>query len=1083
LNQAFGIAVDASDNVYIPDRLNDRVVKVPRTGSTYGAQTVVPITGLAFPWDMAVDGSGNLFIADSSHNRVVKVPWTGSAYGTQTVVPTTQLIYPQGIAVDGNGNLYMTEQTGDTLSSNIVKVPWTGAGYGAQTTVGTGVGDPVGIAVDGSGNVLVVDANTNSVVKIPWTGTAYGAQTTVPTTGLSGPTGLALDGSGDVYVADTTNGRVIKVAWNGTFYGAQTTIVTGLDSDEGVAVDGSGNVFIDNSYLDQVTEVDVADPPSLSFAAANVGSISTDSPKTVTVSNIGNASFALVVPSSGTNPSYPTNFPVNSSDTSLCASGTPLAEGATCDVSVNFKPTTSGSLTGNVVLTDNQLNVSNATQSIAVSGTGNAAAAPVAALSPNPLAFPSTAVGSIATALPVTLSNTGNATLTGIAISITGTNPSDFAIASATTCGTTLAAGTSCLIYVSFTPASVTSFSATLTVADNASGSPQTITLTGTGTTAPTPQATLSPNPLAFPSTLVGTAAAALPMTLSNSGTAALTITSISVTGTNSSSFGQSNNCGASLAAGAPCTINVTFTPASTGSLSASISVVDNATGSPHTAALTGPGTAPQATFTSSTLTFPSTLVGTSATTQSTTLSNPGTTALTITSISVTGANSSSFGESNNCGTSLAAGASCTITVTFTPASAGGLSASVTVADNATGSPQTVTLTGTGTAPQAVLSPNPLAFPGTTVGTSATPLPMTLSNPGTAALTITGISVTGANASSFGQSNNCGTSLAAGAACTITVTFTPASAAALTAAISVADNAAGSPQSAVITGTGTAPLIPQAVLSPNPLAFPSTTINTSATPLPITLSNQGNTPLIITGISVTGTNASSFGETNTCGTTLAAGAACTITVTFTPTSAASFTAAISVADNAAGSPQSGVVTGTGSAGTFVVASSTPSESVQPGAVAQFNILVNPLGGSYNNLVTLSATGLPAGATVSFLPPAVTPGSAGAPSVMSIQTSTGLARLALPESHQQNPVPLLALLAGLPLLGIAAGRRRLRCSQRWIFLGLAALAILPMLALSGCAGGYFGPVPQAYTVTVTGTSGSLQESTTVSLTVQ
>src|ERR1035441_3500027 len=129
-----------------------------------------------------------------------------------------------------------------------------------------------------------------------------------------------------------------------------------------------------------------------------------------------------------------------------------------------------------------QLNVSGATQSIAVSGTGNAAAAPVAALSPNPLAFPSTAVGSTATALPVTLSNTGTATLTGIAFSITGTNPSDFATTSATTCSTTLAAGTSCLIYVGFTPASATSFSATLSVADNASGSPQTVTLTGTGT-------------------------------------------------------------------------------------------------------------------------------------------------------------------------------------------------------------------------------------------------------------------------------------------------------------------------------------------------------------------------------------------------------------------------------------------------------------------------------------------------------------------------------------------------------------------------------------------------------------------------
>src|ERR1019366_4004416 len=115
----------------------------------------------------------------------------------------------------------------------------------------------------------------------------------------------------------------------------------------------------------------------------------------------------------------------------------------------------------------------------------------------------------------------------------------------------------------------------------------------------------------------------------------------------------------------------------------------------------------------------------------------------------------------------------------------------------------------------------------------------------------------------------------------------------------------------------------------------------------------------------------------------------------------------------------------------------------------------------------------------FAPPAVTPGSAGAPSVMSIQTSTGLA-----ESRPHNPVPLLALLAGLPLLGLAAGRRRLRrSSQRWILLGLAVLAVLPALAISGCGGGYFGPAPQTYTITVTGTSGSLAESTAIRLTVQ
>jgi hypothetical protein len=252
----------------------------------------------------------------------------------------------------------------------------------------------------------------------------------------------------------------------------------------------------------------------------------------------------------------------------------------------------------------------------------------------------------------------------------------------------------------------------------------------------------------------------------------------------------------------------------------------------------------------------------------------------------------------------------------------------------------------------------------------------------------------------------------------------------------------------------------------------------------MTLSNPGNTALTITGISVTGTNASSFGETNNCGASLAAGATCTITVTFTPTTAATLTAAISVADNAAGSPQSAVITGPGSAGTFVVNSQTPTASIQPGAVAQFNIVVAPLGGSYNNLVTLSATGLPAGATYSFLPPAVTPGTAGAPSVLSIQTPTGLARLRVPQPQRRSPAPLLAIFAGIPLLGLAGNLRRLRRSYgKWMLLTLASLAILPVLALSGCGGGYFGPAPQTYTVTVTGTSGVLQQSTTVSLTVQ
>ena len=307
-------------------------------------------------------------------------------------------------------------------------------------------------------------------------------------------------------------------------------------------------------------------------------------------------------------------------------------------------------------------------------------------------------------------------------------------------------------------------------------------------------------------------------------------------------------------------------------------------------------------------------------------------------------------------------------------------------------------------------------------------------------------------------------------------------AASLTASISVADNAAGSPQSATITGTGTPPLIPQAVFGPTSLTFPSTTINTSATPLPITLSNPGNTPLIITSISVTGTNASSFGQTNNCPASLGAAATCTITVTFTPTSAATFNAAISVADNAAGSPQTAALTGAGTAPvvpTYTVASPTGAQTVLPGAAATYTINITPVNGSFTGLVTLGASGLPTGATATFAPPTVTPGSTGATSLLTIQTAAIKAAAAT-----GSPWPLA--LPALSLIGLffVPGKRY----RRWITLGLLLVCSLGAIAaMSGCGGGFglgnLTPPPASYTITVTGTSGANSQTTTVQLTVQ
>jgi hypothetical protein len=126
-----------------------------------------------------------------------------------------------------------------------------------------------------------------------------------------------------------------------------------------------------------------------------------------------------------------------------------------------------------------------------------------------------------------------------------------------------------------------------------------------------------------------------------------------------------------------------------------------------------------------------------------------------------------------------AAGAKCTISVTFTPAASGARTATLSIADNAGGSPQTLSLTGTGTAPAVSLFPTSLSFGSQPVGTTSTPQTITLTNTGSATLSTTSLAFTRTNTSDFAQTDACGSSVAAGAHCTIAVMFTPAASGAL----------------------------------------------------------------------------------------------------------------------------------------------------------------------------------------------------------------------------------------------------------------------------------------------------------------
>ena len=196
-------------------------------------------------------------------------------------------------------------------------------------------------------------------------------------------------------------------------------------------------------------------------------------------------------------------------------------------------------------------------------------------------------------------------------------------------------------------------------------------------------------------------------------------------------------------------------------------------------------------------LTFGSTTVGATSAAQTVTVSNTGSAPATVSGVSVTG----DFAQTNTCGGSIAAGGSCSVSVTFKPTTTGSRTGSLSVSSNATNSPTTVALSGTGTsAATASLSASPtsLTFASTTVGSTSAAANVTISNTGAAAATISSVAVTG----DFAQTNTCGTSIAAGGSCTVSVTFKPTASGARTGTVTVTSSATNSPTSVSLSGTG-----------------------------------------------------------------------------------------------------------------------------------------------------------------------------------------------------------------------------------------------------------------------------------------
>src|SRR5450755_2888633 len=593
-------------------------------------------------------------------------------------------------------------------------------------------------------------------------------------------------------------------------------------------------------------------------------------------------------------------------------------------------------------------------------------------LNPTSVSFGNQAVGAASTAQTVTLTNTGSASLSVSTIAIAGTNSGDFA--QTNNCPSSLAANATCTVNVTFTPGAAGARSGSLTLTDTASDSPQTVALSGTGTTQ-APAATLNPTSISFGNQAVSVKSPSQALTLTSSGGSALNISAIALSGTNSGDFAQTNNCPSSLAANATCTINVTFTPGAAGARSGSLTLTDNASGSPQMVALSGTGTSSTSTvyfndgFESGNLsawTLPSGDSTGSATVQNTVV-NSGSSALALHNSSgqyayvytalPAGPQAQTFtrfyfryDSTMTTGTQLAIARNAnggnvfevdlnlnrhgldiyfwnganTITSVFSPSNVlsantwysleiqdtqttsghgevwlngssvgafdGDLSTSNPYArlmlyDSAAGTlylddvKVSNSYNGAATpSPAVTLSPTSLSFGNQAVGAASTAQTVTLTNTGSASLNVSTIAIAGTNSGDFAQTNNCPSSLAANATCTVNVTFTPGAAGARSGSLTLTDTASDSPQTVALSGTGTTQA-PAATLNPTSISFGNQAVSVKSPSQALTLTSSGTSALNVTGIAISGTNSSDFAQTNNCPSSLAANATCTINVT------------------------------------------------------------------------------------------------------------------------------------------------------------------------------------------------------------
>jgi hypothetical protein len=495
-----------------------------------------------------------------------------------------------------------------------------------------------------------------------------------------------------------------------------------------------------------------------------------------------------------------------------------LAAGGSCSFSVSFMPVTTGALTGTVFAQGTSADGLTNVQTLAYVlgyGTGSGTLTITGNVIPNsPLSFGQVTSGQTSQQA-LTLTNSGSEPLTIRRLS------SAPPFLSTSNCAATLAVNASCIVTITYAPidevATGSSTSGTrndvgsLSIESDAAASPQFVALSGLvlpiASSNPASSAVLaayalSNSALTFANTQVGNASAAQTVTLTNTGTTTIHVASVLP----AADFTATTTC-ATVLPGATCGVTVTFTPTNASSAtmrSGTLEIQSDATDSLEFISLIGSSSAAPITLSPSSVSFGAVNVGSSAT-SSVSVMNTSAAPVTFTALSVSGAFTVALGTCPSVGSTLAAGSSCTLVVTFTPVGSGVLNGTLSLSTDATQLPLTISLSGIAAVAQLQVVPGVLGFGSVAVGASSN-LGLTLTNTGTAMLTgIAGV-LSGVNAGDFAVTVPCSvTSLAPGQGCTETVTFRLSVMGARTATLTIASSDPSGPAVIALSGIGVGP--------------------------------------------------------------------------------------------------------------------------------------------------------------------------------------------------------------------------------------------------------------------------------------